>query len=782
MKKISKKIFTTLIAMSLFVTSLYSGNVYANTNEESEQYKYIMFADKINLDSKHVVVNGNYIENSAEPMIDKQRSIIKKFILNNAYNNNLYSDETIALSQISNSNVGCVQDINIEQGTINTDSVLYSEKGNININATDVNFKGLIYAPAGTICITGKNVNLNAILIANDITIRADNITANKNREMANFLGTESDTYSETHDIYTYSYDIFNHITSIDIGESNLVKYTYKDSFTSCLESENYANGTSVNYLDNFVDSDNQGESALEKYISDNGTNTSQEIKGNTVYYNFSVNGLNGNSEKNVETIYNLNKNYAIENIKNEKNDISYVYDNNKQLVRADDKDLNRTFLYSYDNRGNIISKQEYLYSDGTPTTIVTEDNYVYNNDWKDSLAKYNGENIQTDEIGNPLLYKGWTFSWEVGNQLKTAINKQHNLSFNYDDFGLRMSKSDNAIVTTYKYIDRNIVEQDNGLNKLIFNYDDNFNIIGVNIDGTDYFYEKNIQDDIVKILDDSGNVVVEYKYDPWGGMESVTGELSDTVGCLNPIRYRSYYYDNETEMYYLLSRYYDPETGRFINADDFNYLVCDNNLFKYCNNDPVNYIDKNGHLSWNGGTPIINSGSDWEEYESLITTAKNTLETLGFTGIDRGKATDYLSTTHEFSIRSLNKRAHFLSQCAIESEWGLYTTEYGSQSYFASKPYGYKYRGGGYIQLTWDYNYQSFSNYVGDSNVYNKGADYVGERYAWKASGWFWMNNGINTLIDNGASVRDVTKVVNGGTSKLTEREAAYNKIKKLL
>lgn len=782
MKKICKKIGTVLIAISFFVTALYCENVYADTNKESVQYKYIMFADKINLDSKHVVVNGNYIEKSAEPMIDKQRSIIKEFILNNAYHNNKYSDEMITLREISNFNVGCVQDINIEQDTINTDSVLYSENGNVNINATNVNFQGLIYAPTGTISITGKNVNLNAILIAKEITVHAENFTANENQEMASFLGTESDTYCEVHDIYTYSYDIFNHITSIDIGERNLVKYTYKDSFISCLESEKYANGTSVNYLENFEDSDNQGESALEQYISETSIETSKKESGNTIYYDYSVNDLNQDAEENVEIVYDLNKNNAIENIKNEENDISYIYDNNKQLVRADDKNLDRTFLYSYDSRGNIISKQEYLYSEEMPTTIVAEDNYGYDNDWKDSLTSYNGENILTDEIGNPLLYKGWTLSWEAGNQLKTATNKQHNLSFDYDDFGLRMSKSDNGRVTTYKYIDRNIVEQNNGLNKLTFKYDDDFNIVGVNIDGTDYFYEKNIQNDVVKILDTFGNVVVEYAYDPWGRVEMVTGDLSNTVGYLNPIRYRSYYYDNETEMYYLLSRYYDPDTGRFINADDFDYLACDNNLFKYCNNDPVNFIDKNGHLSWNGGTPVINSGYDYQEYESLITTAKNTLKTLGFTGIDRGKAIDYLSTTHTFSIRSFNRRVHFLSQCAIESEWGLYTTEYGSRSYFANKPYGYKYRGGGYIQLTWDYNYQSFSDYVGDSNVYSQGADYVGENYAWKASGWFWMNNRINTLIDNGASVKEVTKIVNGGYSKLEEREAAYNKIKKLL
>lgn len=771
------KLVSFLIAMALFITSLYSSDVYAGTNQNNGQYPYIMFANEINFVSEHVVVNGNYTENSTEPMIDKQRSVIKEFILNDNYQNNINSDETITLAQISNSNVGCVQDINIEQDVINSESVLYSEKGNINIHATDINLKGLIYAPKGTICITAKNVNLNTILIAKEITIYADNITANTNQEMACFLGTESDAYSELHDIYTYSYDIFNNITSIDIGIRNLVRYTYRDSFTTCLVSERYANGTSKNYLEDFEDSDNQGESALEPYITDNGVNTRQEEIESTVYYDSSVNNVN-----NTETVYDLNENNMIENITCNENGISYVYDSNSQLIRANDKKLDRTFLYSYDDRGNVISKKTYLYSEGTPITFITEKNYHYDNEWKDVLTSYDGENIQFDEVGNPLSYKGWTLTWEAGNQLKSAVNSQHCLTFDYDDFGLRISKMHNGNLITYKYVDRNIVEQDNGVNKLTFMYDEKFNIIGVNINGTDYYYEKNMQNDIIKIVDADGNVVVEYTYDPWGRVESIIGELADTVGYLNPIRYRSYYYDNETEMYYLLSRYYDPETGRFINADDFNYLICDNNLFKYCNNDPVNFIDSNGHLSWNDGTPVINSGTDYQEYESLITTVTKKLKALGFTGIDRGKATDYLSTTHEFSIRSLNKRAHFLSQCAIESEWGLYTTEYGSKSYFASKPYGYKYRGGGYIQLTWDYNYQSFGNYVGDSNVYSKGADYVGEYYAWKASGWFWMKNNLNAKIDNGADVTAVTRVVNGGTSKLAERKAAYNKIKSLL
>ena len=82
------KFVSFLIAVALFITSLHSSDVYAGTNQEDGRYPYIMFANEINFVSEHVVVNGNYTENSTEPMIDKQRSVIKEFILNDNYQNN----------------------------------------------------------------------------------------------------------------------------------------------------------------------------------------------------------------------------------------------------------------------------------------------------------------------------------------------------------------------------------------------------------------------------------------------------------------------------------------------------------------------------------------------------------------------------------------------------------------------------------------------------------------------------------------------------------------------
>ena len=104
---------------------------------------------------------------------------------------------------------------------------------------------------------------------------------------------------------------------------------------------------------------------------------------------------------------------------------------------------------------------------------------------------------------------------------------------------------------------------------------------------------------DILGIADSDGNLIASYAYDPWGKVLSITG--SDiVVGNLNPFRYRGYYYDNETGLYYLQSRYYDPEVGRFINCDDVNYIGATGsevsyNPFAYCENNPVNYSDFTG-------------------------------------------------------------------------------------------------------------------------------------------------------------------------------------------
>ena len=109
-----------------------------------------------------------------------------------------------------------------------------------------------------------------------------------------------------------------------------------------------------------------------------------------------------------------------------------------------------------------------------------------------------------------------------------------------------------------------------------------------------------NAQGDVVALVDGTGKVVVEYSYDAWGQPLTITGSMKDTLGKANPLRYRCYVYDEETGMYYLGSRYYNPVMGRFINADNVISGIGGDlrgySAFAYCFNNPINMCDLSGH------------------------------------------------------------------------------------------------------------------------------------------------------------------------------------------
>ena len=124
--------------------------------------------------------------------------------------------------------------------------------------------------------------------------------------------------------------------------------------------------------------------------------------------------------------------------------------------------------------------------------------------------------------------------------------------------------------------------------------------VIGFQYNNTPYYFQKNIQGDIVSIVNAMGVKVVEYTYDAWGKLLTTTGTMVSTIGTYNPFRYRGYYYDSETGLYYVSSRYYDPEIGRWINADGFvstGQDITGYNMFAYCGNNPVNRKDPTGQF-----------------------------------------------------------------------------------------------------------------------------------------------------------------------------------------
>jgi len=136
------------------------------------------------------------------------------------------------------------------------------------------------------------------------------------------------------------------------------------------------------------------------------------------------------------------------------------------------------------------------------------------------------------------------------------------------------------------------------GTDELHFFYDAQNRPVVVVYNGTAYAYVKSLQGDIVAILDENGNMVVSYGYDAWGAPLWCTGELAETLGKVQPFRYRGYVLDEETGLYYLRSRYYNPQWGRFVNADikigNSSELIC-GQMFAYCGNSPIAYNDREG-------------------------------------------------------------------------------------------------------------------------------------------------------------------------------------------
>ena len=174
---------------------------------------------------------------------------------------------------------------------------------------------------------------------------------------------------------------------------------------------------------------------------------------------------------------------------------------------------------------------------------------------------------------------------------------------------------------------------------ELTYLYDESA-IIGcvftVNGTANTYYYQRNLLGDVVGIYDTNGNKVVGYAYDAWGNC-TVTSSTNSELALTNPIRYRGYYYDRETKLYYLNARYYNPEWRRFISPDDTAYLDPESvnglNLYCYCNNDPVNYCDPSGHF-WD---VVFDIGSIiWSAYDFI---KDPSWKNLGWLTLDLGFA-----------------------------------------------------------------------------------------------------------------------------------------------
>ena len=271
-----------------------------------------------------------------------------------------------------------------------------------------------------------------------------------------------------------------------------------------------------------------------------------------------------------------------------------YTYDALGQLVQVNDHSDTRsgasgtTWKYTYDLGGNILKKERFAYADTTtPLETVT---YEYGDaNWRDKLTAVNGSTIRYDAIGNPLNDGTWTYTWQNGRQLQKMQKSGVTAEFVYNADGLRVQKTVNGVATKYTLHGKNIVHMTSGTDELHFFYDAQNRPAVVVYNGVPYAYVKSLQGDIVAILDENGNAVVSYGYDAWGAPLWCTGELAETLGKVQPFRYRGYVYDEETGLYYLRSRFYNSSLCRFIDMD---CLIHSGNTFAYCCNSPASMHD----------------------------------------------------------------------------------------------------------------------------------------------------------------------------------------------
>ena len=258
--------------------------------------------------------------------------------------------------------------------------------------------------------------------------------------------------------------------------------------------------------------------------------------------------------------------------------------------------------------------KRENCFTYGTlrHLTDTDRDLFTYRTDgWRDQLLSWNGKSYAYDAGGNPTVLRGMALTWGEGRRLKRIAATAGEVTFAYDSDGKRVRKTSGENTTTY-YYNGNVLSGlvrraagSTGVGTTVqFVYDTQGKPFMLRLNGkTDYFYLYNGLGDVTGLVDSSNQVVVRYQYNSWGKVTSTQDTSGVSLATLNPFRYRKYVHDPETGLYCLGSRYYDPEVGRFVNADDPSTIFAkpqelySKNLYVYCDNNPIIRKDVQGYF-----------------------------------------------------------------------------------------------------------------------------------------------------------------------------------------
>ena len=353
------------------------------------------------------------------------------------------------------------------------------------------------------------------------------------------------------------------------------------------------------------------------------GTNeTTGLVKSEELYEGFST-----SADEKYEYTYDANGNVTeIKNVFDTGKNISYEYDSLNRLTKETNLAIGSEWRYTYDEGGNITRKEEYNPSTGA---LVSSRDYGYGHSyWKDQLTSwgsYGTSYFAYDSSGNPTKYKGKTLTWEGKRLTKYSASSTSNMELSYDGSGMLIGYIQSDTYTDWagaQYTnvysremtrdgDRILTEKVTSIDGALLTNDvknvkymyDAKGASGMIVDGTKYYFRKNIFGDVVEIYNESGAKCAEYAYDAWGTCYTTLD--TNGVGSLNPFRYRGYYFVSRIGLYYLTTRFYDYTTGRFINVDVPSICFDDGltlpegcNLYSYCRNNPISYVDPTGHFA----------------------------------------------------------------------------------------------------------------------------------------------------------------------------------------
>ena len=409
---------------------------------------------------------------------------------------------------------------------------------------------------------------------------------------------------------YTYTYDDAGRISKLVLSDGATISNT--DIATITPTYDNFGR-TESKVMDFNINSSDAFYNSLTYDYKSSGTNESMLVSQ-------LVSGV-GKSGVTSSTTYNYtyDDNGNITKITDASGVIQYQYhyDELDQLIREDNRALGKTYVWTYDNSGNILTRKEYAFTTSTTLgTLVSTKSYTYNAGgiWNDRLTSYNGSTITYDDVGNPITIGGIPLTWEGRQLVEYGTAAAFSYKYTYNADGIRTSKNIDGTVHTYVLDGSRIVSETiNSAYIFIYLYDEAGSPIGIKFRGANYaageydyfFFEKNLQGDIVAIYNESGAKVATYIYDAWGKVTTTyvsTNSIERYVANNNPFRYRGYYYDLETGLYYLQSRYYNPTWGRFLNADSYVSTgtndILGYNMYAYCNNNPIKLVDSTGEFS----------------------------------------------------------------------------------------------------------------------------------------------------------------------------------------